>query len=538
MGLISTITEWRDRRRESAELDRNMRRMELASLRLSNQRLSESLDFLDNYVDPRDAWNDDGKDWVPVGSAGGRWDRHYGIPFANQDEHDRIRSYCRMLAHENEFAIGILETRVSYIVGTGHVYKPEAKEDGEEIQDADKLAVGEVIDAFIKANDWHSRQQEIQLRLDRDGECFLRFFDVDGEPDPDNEGKATKTVKVRFVEPSQVRTPVGEDRPNADFGILTEPEDVETVLSYFIDGQLVDAKDIQHRKRNVDRNCKRGLSLLYPSRKNLPRAEKIIRNAAATVEIQAAVGMVRRHAAATQSAVQSFVAGKADVRSTVQKPAGGGTKTVNFQQFAPGTIIDAPTTSEYEFPAIGIDPSKPGGVVQMVLRATGSRSCLPEFMVSGDASNANYASTLVAEGPAVKKFHRDQWTLIEEDIAVFDRVLALAAESGQLGKDVLGRVKVCAEPPNVIARDELQGAQKNQILALAGVLSTQTWCLQEGLDYEKEQANQEEHVERTGGSMVRAQMPGDIPVDDEDEDEDDEGGDGEKKPGEKKVVKK
>lgn len=512
MGLLTPIREWIDTRREQAELGRNMRAMHLESVKLANHRLRESLDYLDNYVDPRDAWNDDGKDWTPIGSSNGRWDRHYGVPFANQDEHDRMRAYSRYLANENEFAIGILETRISYIVGTGHVYDVETKDDDDTLAEPDEVAVSEVVDEFCEDNEWGSRQQEIQRRLDRDGECFLRLFDVQTAGE---DGEIRKAVKVRFIEPAQVTTPPSQmNNPAATFGVLTDPDDVETVIGYYVDGELVDVKDIQHRKRNVDRNCKRGLSLLYASRKNLPRAEKIIRNAAATVEIQAAVGMIRKHASATQSAVQSFVAGKADVRQTVSKPMGG-SKTVSFQQFSPGTILDVPGNSEYEFPAIGVDPSKPAGVVQMVLRATGTRTGLPEFMVSGDASNANYSSTLVAEGPAVKQFQRDQWTLIEEDRKIFDRVLKLAVESNRISRELYDRVKVCAEPPTVISRDELQAAQKDQILANAGILSPQTWSLQQGLDYEKEQAKIEDHVDRTGGSMVRAQMPGDIPQDPE-----------------------
>ena len=41
-------------------------------------------------------------------------------------------------------------------------------------------------------------------------------------------------------------------------------------------------------------------------------------------------------------------------------------------------------------------------VLQAELRAIASRLVMPEFMLTSDASNANYASTMVAEGPAVQ----------------------------------------------------------------------------------------------------------------------------------------
>ena len=124
----------------------------------------------------------------------------------------------------------------------------------------------EVLDAFLLDSKWHRRQQEIVRRLDRDGEVFLRFF-------VDSAGETT----VRFAEPDQVATPpdfVGD--PAASFGILTDIDDVETVLAYFVDGRRVAATDIQHRKANVDANVKRGLPLFFPvPQESAPRRQTV-----------------------------------------------------------------------------------------------------------------------------------------------------------------------------------------------------------------------------------------------------------------------
>ena len=512
MGVLTAIREWHERRTTEASLSHSMRRMQLQGMKLANAKLQESLSFLDNYVDPQDAYD---KGWIPLGGGGNSvWESQYPPPFTTQDEHDKIRAFQRRLYYENEFATGVIETRISYIVGTGHVYSVEPKDKDDELSEEEKAAAKEVIDEFIKVNKWQARQQESCRRCDRDGEAFLRKFIVPADKKPAVDGveeKSHRVIKIRFVEPGDVRTPADKAQdPAATFGIQTEPDDVESVLGFYVNEQFIDAKDIQHRKRNVDGNVKRGLPLLYQSKYNLPRAEKVVRNAAATVEIQAAVGMVRKHAAAAQDAVQGFVSGKAS--ATIQQRTPNGTvKTRNFQQFQPGTILDVPGTTEYEFPAMGLDPSKPAGTVQMILRAVGSRTGLPEFMVSADASNANYASTLVAEGPAVKAFQREQWTMIGEDEEIFDEVLRVAVEDGRLTQQLVDRIKICAEPPNVISRDELQGAQKNQILAMNGIKSPQTWSLEENLDYEREQANIAEHAEANEGAMTRAFGPMDIP---------------------------
>ena len=110
------------------------------------------------------------------------------------------------------------------------------------------LAVQAVLDEFVRLNGWQRRQQEIVRRKDRDGECFLRLFAADDG-----------TTRVRFVEPAQVAAPAERiSDPSASFGIQTDPADVETVLGYWIDGRLIDADEIQHRKANVDANVKRG----------------------------------------------------------------------------------------------------------------------------------------------------------------------------------------------------------------------------------------------------------------------------------------
>ena len=49
-------------------------------------------------------------------------------------------------------------------------------------------------------------------------------------------------------------------------------------------------------------------------------------------------------------------------------------------------------------------------MLQAELRAIAARLVMPEFMFTSDASNANYASTMVAEGPAVRMFERLQAT--------------------------------------------------------------------------------------------------------------------------------
>ncbi|MGQ9576478.1 MAG: phage portal protein [Thermoguttaceae bacterium] len=439
-------------------------------VRLERQLLEAFDQLWDHFVDPADALYDaDGTRWSELG--GGLASGSAGAAaFTNEQQLREIRDQCRALATSNEFAINGHENRISYIVGSGHSYRVMARPDHPE---AGPLVreVQAVLDEFLKVSQWHKRQQEIVRRRDRDGEVFLRMFSG-----PDG------TMRVRFIEPAQVYRPARlASDPAASFGIQTEPDDVETVLGYYVDGQWVDADRVQHRKANVDANVKRGLPLFYPVRKNLRRAEKLLRNMSVVAGIQSAIAIIRKHASGTRGSVQQFVQSQADLG--VREGPG----RVNLlQRYAPGTILDAFAGTEYEFPAAAIDASRYVAVLQAELRAIAARLVMPEFMLTSDASNANYASTMVAEGPAVRMFQRLQHEMIAEDLEVMWRVVAGAVEAGRLPRQALGAVEIQGIPPSLAVRDRLKEAQADRILLQSGAMSPQTMALRHGLDPDQE----------------------------------------------------
>ncbi len=451
------------------------------------QRLREALDSLwDSLVDPREAWFDDaeGLAWLPVaGAAGGRV---AADPTLGEAQLTEIRGQCRALAATNEFAINGHENRISYIVGSGHTYRAAPRK-GAAVA-ADVLArVQGTLDEFLERTAWAHRQQEIVRRLDRDGEAFLRFF-----------ATAAGELELRFVEPGQVATPARlAGDPSASFGIGVDPRDVERRLVYYVDGQPVDAAEIQHRKLGVDSNVKRGLPLFYPVRKNLRRAEKLLRNMSAVAEIQSAIALVRKHQRRTRSTVEQFVAGQAD--HTAVSASG---RTQYSQRIEPGTILDVDAAVDYDFPAAGIDAGRFVQVLQAELRAIASRLVMPEFMLTSDASNANFASTMVAEGPAIKMFDRLQAEQAQHDLAVMWRVIGQAVAAGRLPADVRQRVEIQVGRPSLHVRDLLKESEAHRIAFEAGVLSPQTWSQRLGLDYEQEQANR-----RQGNRSANAGLP-------------------------------
>jgi len=370
------------------------------------------------------------------------------------------------------------ENRISYLVGPGHTYRATMRKGATAAAELPGQ-VQSLLDEFLRTSRWQRRQQEIVRRWDRDGEVFLRFF-VAGDG----------MTQVRFVEPDQVATPphLASD-PSASLGVQTEPDDVEEVVAYWIDGAAVPAGEIQHRKGQVDANVKRGLPLFFPVRKNLRRAEKLLRNMSVVAEIQSAIALIRKHRSGVKSGVQQFVAAAADATMTTSSTG----KSLSVQRFGPGTILDAHGGMEYDFPAAGLDAGAYVTVLQAELRAIASRLVMPEFMLTSDASNANYASTMVAEGPAMRMFARLQAELVSDDLAVMWRVVTGAVHAGRLPPESLTAVEIQAVPPSLSTRDLHRESQVFAIEHERGILSPQTWSQLRGLDYDQEQENLRRH---------------------------------------------
>jgi capsid protein len=444
-------------------------------------RLLEVFDSLwDGFVDPREAYADaDGGWWPAVGTARGAGPRA-SVAFTEQTLED-LRSQCRRLAATNEFAINGHENRISYIVGPGHSYRAAIGK-GMDTTSHVALEVQRLLERFQSENRWQQRQQEIVRRIDRDGEAFLRFF-------IDSQGM----THVRFIEPDQIVTPAElAGDASASFGIQTDPHDVELVTGYYVDGELVDAGDVQHRRANVDFNVKRGLPLFTPVRKNLRRAERLLRNMSIVAEIQSAIALIRKHQGASRSGVEQFVADTSV--AGVSDPSHGAGRTRHFSQYGPGTILDAPAGLEYDFPARGLDASSFVAVLQAELRAIAARLVMPEFMFTSDASNANFASTMVAEGPAMKMFERLQASMVEQDRAVMRRVVENGIAAGKLPAEACDCVEIQIIPPALHVRDQLKQAQVDRIAFQHGALSLQTWSQHLGLDYDQEQKNLAVHT--------------------------------------------
>lgn len=418
------------------------------------------------------------KENIP-GDSGPSWP-----PYENLDELFDIQANSRLLCGLNEFAKGAIKNRCNFVVGFGHTVSFEAKE-GFELTTEEKASLKDVWTKFEKRNRWRMRSRANQRRLDRDGEVFLRKF------------RTKDGLVLRYVEPRQVRPPdeAKEDHP---YGIAFDPMDDETAVLYYvaIGEEIVEVKaeEIQHRKLDDDFECARGVPLLMSALRSLAGAATIQRNVTALTKIQSAVAWIRKHHAATQATLHGIIAGRAEVE--IQNPRTGQTE-YGREESRPGKIIDTTPDTEFEFPSAASNVETFLKAKDSSLRAAAASVVMPEYMFTADASNGNYASTMVAESPSVKEFEGQQYDAIDWDRELIEEELDLAVKRNVISEDLRERVEVRIAAPDTAVRDQLAMADVRLKDRDLGV-SQKTLITESGRDFETEMENNKELQDELG----------------------------------------
>src|SRR5436305_5031278 len=93
------------------------------TVRAENRVLREALEIFDHYIDPLDAYREEGELWDAAAGTLGRTGTPPFGGFRSEGELTAARNACRALAMANEFAINGHENRISYLVGSGHRYQ-------------------------------------------------------------------------------------------------------------------------------------------------------------------------------------------------------------------------------------------------------------------------------------------------------------------------------------------------------------------------------------------------------------------------------
>jgi capsid protein len=310
---------------------------------------------------------------------------------------------------------------------------------------------------FLDANRRHFSLRETARRTWRDGECFVRLFAQPEWP-----------PTVRYVDPEAIGA--AADDPDTQ-GLVTAPDDVETVRAYLrrdvLSGDVVEeipADELLHLKVGVDSNERRGVTIFAPMLDSLARFESWLDTEQQARKLQASIVLWRK-VQGSPSQVTAFADGAQS--SSTADPFGA----VRRERYRPGTILTTSQATELQFlqPNTNFGDAVPLGRLMLLGIAAGAG--VPEFMLTADASNGTYSSTMVAEGPAVKLFESEQQFFARELEPLWRWVLSQAVAHGLLPDDVLDRIAPQWSFPQLINRDRSQERETDARLVEAQILS-------------------------------------------------------------------
>ncbi len=426
--------------------NRQIRRLEIENELAAQEYASKALAEASNVV------VDDEVGWIPL-----TLDTSKGV---DEDQLETMWAQARRMREQNATAQALVGNLINFVIGRGVIVDPEGED-----KKRDK-----VWEAFKRRNKWKRFIKEMCNRTWRDGECFIRKFKVDLEG-----GDAS----IRFIDPERIKDSNGK----VSFGIKTDPADVETPIAYMLvsaDGKTqldeIPAEEIIHLKIGVDANVKRGVSYLYGIMPMLTKYEQWLNDRILLNKVRTAVALVK-----------TIKGGAADVnRIRAQQAATSNTERGDNRQkmLKGGTVftVNEGVTLEFLSPNLQASDVKHDG--RNILLSIAAAKQLPEYMVTGDASNSNFASTMVSESPGVRTFESWQDFFEEPVLEIYDWVVSDSQDpdSIDLGKEIEAK----AVYPPLIARNLKEETDANSVMNAAGILSKATWAAQNGLNYDKE----------------------------------------------------
>ncbi len=403
---------------------------------------------------------EDPGDWSLLGGS----DHHL-----TQQERAELRDQARKLVRENPHARNILRLLEAYVVGEGLRLTFRVQDENRTEPDRKKTDLFKRLwNQFLEANKAHFSFQEYARRVWRDGECFLRIYpDTNWPP------------QVRFIDPEWIAAT--STQPDSQ-GIETEQGDVETVRYYLkIDpknGELIEripADEILHSRIGVDSNEKRGISFFASMIDSLDQFQQWQETELRARKLQSSIVLWRK--------VQGGPAQASAMAESARTGTLPGTPhDLNQERVRPGTILTTSAGTEIKFlqPDTNFGDAVPLG--RMLLLGIASGAGIPEFMLTSDASNGNYASTMVAEGPAVKLFQCEQNYFCSEFERLWKRLMQEAVFQNQLDDESLQQVELHWSKPELVSRDRPRERQADVALVNAKVLSRAAVQRKENLD--------------------------------------------------------
>jgi hypothetical protein len=408
----------------------------------------------------------------------------------------RERNKWRKLAAFTSVAIGAMTALQCYTMGGEWEYEIEAKKGydppPELIAEAQKI-----LDAILEKNNFvGGLDNEIHDFSREDGECpvavyachdgipLLRRLEADNirEPlsktmlndwlyTPDKHASWTFGVFTRFDEHQQRIDHERHIGYNVVFDDSGSEWDYLPAWPQNTGDHELDGKCMQLIRRNVPRSAKRGVSDYWPVLIDLEQESKLNINTNVGLAVQAAIAWWEEMPPnANKQQVESQISAALDSFSQrVTNSRNSGERPINNMK--PGTVPKISAGRKIIAGPMGQQRSPlflEGR--NAIMRRIGLRWLMPEYMITGDASNSNFASTLVAESPFVKARESDQRVYVTHFKELFTKALKIAFDEGRFDRwvrswhDFTRQLDLRIQPPMVATRDK--AAQMDELFGL------------------------------------------------------------------------
>lgn len=465
-------------------------------------------------------------------------------PFYSQlFELERMRGKCRNLATYTSVAVGAMEALKVYCIGGEWEFDVGAKPDtGVEVPPDLIREVKVVMMAILESNSFineldgelHNFAREdgeapVALYARPDGTCDMRRLDADNITEPKNGDVIDRWLGQDYPRQQRREKP----RTSWTFGVHTlfdermQRIDHERHAGYHVsydDGGVewdylpawptnigdpeLDGKALHLIKRNTPRGAKRGISDYWPILTDLQREDKLSENLSVGAAVMAAIPWIEElPKGTTRAEAQNSLSDNLDRFSKqLTYNRNQGERTV--QRYKPGTVLKVLEGRKYHTGPIGESRSPIYiEVGQHLFRRIGIRWLMPEYMISGDASNANFASTLVAESPFVKAREAEQKFFVSHFRWIIWKALKIAVDRGRFARwrvvqqigDLMRVLELKITPPMVATRDKAQQISELMECFDRGIMDAN----EVRTDLRREPIESLEGV--TGGANLRAQ---------------------------------
>lgn len=401
----------------------------------------------------RDQYDPQMKDWTPTGAGSDI------MPVSVATSPAQLRDESKRAFYQEPYGKVIIRNMVKFVIGSGTIVNYSEKNEPK-LQSI--LKWWKTVTKSIK---WFSFQREYVTRFYRDGEVFVRKLPQDDGP-----------LKLRFLEPATI----GDD------DIVTDPKDVQTVIGYMLDAGVgvpkeeVPASNVHHFK-NADANMKRGRPVLEVNLPYIAKYKKWLEARMVLNIVRASVAIVQQVQGTSTDLFRLANKQKANDRSR---------DTERTKMLQPGSIIRGTPGVEYKMLSPNLnarDAAEDGRTIQLAMAAGAG---FPDTFITSDFSKANFASSVVAQNPAIREFEDGQQLIVEGISEIIDWILLDGVEKKEI--DSSANIDYEVGFPPLLKRDIAQETAAYEAMHASRVISRATWQIKSGLDPDAEDRKIEE----------------------------------------------